>query len=66
MDEALNSALALWGWPALRAEQQNELASFSKRAEARIVAPWQRQPYLALRQNALRQLIAVCPDMQLQ
>jgi uncharacterized protein (DUF1800 family) len=66
VDEALNDALGAWGWPALRAEQQNELVAFSKRVESRIVAPWQRQPYLALRQNALRQLIAVSPDMQMQ
>ncbi len=66
VDEALNSALGAWAWPALRAEQQSELAGFSKRVEDRIVAPWQRQPYLAMRQNALRQLIAVSPDMQLQ
>ena len=66
IEEALNSALGAWGWPALRAEHQNELAGFAKRAEAQIVAPWERQPYLALRQNALRQLIAVSPDMQLQ
>ncbi len=66
VDEALNSALGAWSWPALRAEQQTELVGFAKRVEARIVAPWQRQPYLALRQNALRQLIAASPDMQLQ
>ena len=59
VDEALNSALELWRWPALRAEQQNELAGLANRVEGLIVADWQRQPYLALRQNALRQLIAV-------
>jgi len=66
VNEALNSALGAWGWPALRAEQQNELISFANRVASRIVADWQQGPYRALRQNALRQLIAVSPDMQLQ
>ena len=66
VDEALNSALGAWGWPALRAEQQNELVGLATRVERRVAAPWQQQPYLAMRQNALRQLIAVSPDMQLQ
>jgi uncharacterized protein (DUF1800 family) len=66
VDDALNSALGAWGWPALRAEQQHELAGLANRVEARIVADWQQTPYRALRQNALRQLIAVSPDMQLQ
>ena len=66
MDEALNSALALWGWPALRAEQQSELASFLEARRGDDRRQLAEAPYRALRQNALRQLIAVSPDMQLQ
>jgi hypothetical protein len=63
--EALNRALDAFGWPALRAEHQQELISLSNRVGGRITSEWQESPYLALRQNALRQLIAVSPDMQL-
>lgn len=63
--EALNRALATFGWPALRAEHQQELISLSNRVTGRITDDWQKSPYRALRQNALLQLIAVSPDMQL-
>ena len=63
--EALNNALSSWGWPALRAEHQNELLSLSRRVGARATEEWQQSPYRALRQNALRQLIAISPDLQL-
>lgn len=63
--DALNRALATFGWPALRAEHQQELVSLSDRVAGRITDDWQQGPYRALRQNALLQLIAVSPDMQL-
>jgi hypothetical protein len=66
VDAALNSALGHWGWPALRQEHQRELHGLATRVERLTVADWQESPYRALRQNALRQLIAVSPDMQLQ
>jgi Protein of unknown function (DUF1800) len=65
-DEALARALASWGSPALREEHRAELLDFAKRAEALILASWQRGPYRALRQNALLQLIGVSPDLILQ
>jgi len=63
--DALNRALATFGWPALTAEHQQELVSLSDRVAGRITDDWQQGPYRALRQNALLQLIAVSPDMQL-
>jgi len=63
--EALNRALATFGWPALRSEHQKELISMSNRVRGRITEEWQEAPYRALRQNALMQLIATSPDMQL-
>lgn len=66
VDVAINSALAAWGWPALRVEHQGELIDLANRVNALLVADWQRGPYLAMRQNALRQLIAISPDLQLQ
>jgi len=63
--DAINRALAAFGWPALRAEHQQELISLSDRVTGRITDDWQQGPYRAMRQNALLQLIAVSPDMQL-
>lgn len=63
--EALNRALQTFGWPAIRAEHHNELISMSNRVNGRITDEWQEAPYRALRQNALLQLIATSPDMQL-
>jgi hypothetical protein len=51
--------------PPLRKEQQNELVRFSNNAFPGSLANWQKIAYRALRQNALRQLIAVGPDMNL-
>ena len=64
-DPALDKALALYDYPPLRKEQQNELARFSRNAFPAVLSDWQNSPYRALRQNALRQLIAVGPDLQL-
>jgi uncharacterized protein (DUF1800 family) len=63
--EAVNRALASFGWPPLRSEHQEELISLSNRVAGRANQDWQKGPYRALRQNALLQLIAVSPDMQL-
>lgn len=62
---AMNRALAALGWPALRSEHQNELIAFSNRVPSHIRDEWQQRPYLAMRQNALLQLIASSPDFQL-
>jgi hypothetical protein len=64
-DPALDQALALYDYPPLRKEQQNELVRFSNNAFPVSVADWQRSPFRAMRQIALRQLIAVGPDLQL-
>jgi hypothetical protein len=64
---ALDSALGAWDYPPLRSEHHTELLSFANNAWAPLVslASWQNEPYRISRQNALRQLISVCPDMQL-
>ena len=62
---ALDRALAIWDYPPMRSEQQNELLSFSQNAFPTSLANWQRSPYRAMRQNALQQLIAVSPDLLL-
>lgn len=64
-DPALDTALAIWDYPPLRKEQQGELSRFSSSAFPGSLSNWQQIAYRALRQNALRQLIAVGPDLQL-
>jgi len=64
-EPAVDAALALYDFPPLRKEQQNELVRFSNNAFPVSLADWQRSPYRAMRQIALRQLIAVGPDLQL-
>jgi uncharacterized protein (DUF1800 family) len=63
---ALERALACWDYPPLRAEQQAELLNFSSNAWKPYVslANWQADSYRSLRQNGLRQLIAISPDLQ--
>jgi uncharacterized protein DUF1800 len=62
---ALANALAYWANPSLSAESEQCLAQFAQSClEGIAVAPWQQSPYRAIRQNALRMLIATSPDMQ--
>jgi hypothetical protein len=62
--EALTSALAYWGNPPLSPESQRCIAAFAQSCLPTEMAEWQQSPYRALRQNALRMLIATAPDMQ--
>jgi Protein of unknown function (DUF1800) len=65
-EPAFDSALATWDYPPLRAEHQSALLAFSRSVvPATDLADWQQSPYRALRQNALRQLIAISPDLLL-
>jgi hypothetical protein len=62
---ALARALAYWGEPPLSAESRECLAAFAESClDGRVTAEWEESPYRALRQNALRMLIATAPDMQ--
>ncbi len=63
--EALASALSYWGQPALSEETRAALAGFASSClQGVATAEWQQSPYRAIRQNALRMLIATSPDMQ--
>ena len=58
-------AIAYWGTPQLSGESEQCIAAFAQSSLAGLItAKWQRSPYRALRQNALRMLIATSPDMQ--
>ena len=62
---ALASAMAYWANPRLSSESAQSLAEFAKNClEGVLQAQWQNSPYRAIRQNALRMLIATSPDMQ--
>jgi hypothetical protein len=63
-EPAVDKALAVFDYPPLRKEQQNELVRFSNNAFPGT-PPWHQDAYRAMRQNALRQLIAIGPDMEL-
>ena len=63
--EALESALAYWGNPTLSEESLHCIEAFAHSClEGVATAKWQQSPYRAIRQNALRMLIATSPDMQ--
>ena len=62
---ALAGALAYWANPQLSEESGKSLAAFAASClEGVATAAWQQSPYRAMRQNALRMLIATSPDMQ--
>jgi hypothetical protein len=62
---ALASALAYWANPALSDESRACLEAFAQSClQGLVTAKWQKSPYRAMRQNALRMLIATSPEMQ--
>jgi hypothetical protein len=62
---ALASAFAYWGNPALSTETLAAIEGFAQSSlQGLVMAKWQKSPYRAMRQNALRMLIATSPDMQ--
>ncbi len=61
---ALSTAYAYWANPALSAESEQCIAAFAQSCVQEPLAQWQQSPYRAMRQNALRMLIATSPDMQ--
>ncbi len=61
---ALASAMAYWANPPLSAESQQQIAAFATSCLSGYTAKWEQSPYRAIRQNALRMLIATSPDMQ--
>jgi hypothetical protein len=62
---AVAHALAYWGEPPLSAESRECLAAFAESClDGQVTAEWEDSPFRALRQNALRMLIATAPDLQ--
>ncbi|HTQ67378.1 MAG TPA: DUF1800 domain-containing protein [Solirubrobacteraceae bacterium] len=64
-EAALASAMAYWSQPGISQESLNCIGEFAEDClEGVATAKWQQSPYRAIRQNALRMLIATSPDMQ--
>jgi uncharacterized protein (DUF1800 family) len=62
--EALAKALAHWGHPTLGAATVAELQHFAETALPAVLASWEQSWLRAMRQTALRHLIATCPEFQ--
>ena len=62
--QALDRALRYWSNPRLSGRTRTELLRFGKQVDAAATADWEKNAYKALRQNALRVLIASAPDGQ--
>jgi hypothetical protein len=60
----LAKALEFWNNPPLTDSTRRALLEFATRATASAKAGWERHAYPVLIENALRQLIAVSPDLQ--
>lgn len=63
-DEAVEKALRYWGDPRIDSATRAGLVGFGEAVENAITANWQRSQYRGLRQNALRLMVATCPEMQ--
>jgi hypothetical protein len=63
-EAALAGALAYWANPSLSSESEECIAAFASSCLQEPLASWEKSPYRAMRQNALRMLIATSPDMQ--
>jgi hypothetical protein len=61
---ALARARAALGNPSLTAETQGALLAFADSVLPAVMANWQKGPYRAMRQNALRMLILTSSDFQ--
>jgi hypothetical protein len=60
----VDRAVAFWGSPTITGRTRDALTAFARRALATAEAPWEKETYPVLIQNALRQLVAVSPDYQ--
>ena len=62
---ALARAMTYWADPPLSGESRQCIAAFAETClTGRVTAKWEEGPFRAIRQNALRMLIATSPDMQ--
>ena len=62
--EAVDKALRFWGDPVISQVTRTALEDFGEAVEDAITADWHQRAYRILRQNALRMLIPMSPEMQ--
>jgi hypothetical protein len=62
--EAVDKALQFWGDPVIDTATRDGLVEFGEAVEAAIEAPSQKKAYRGVRQNALRVMVAMSPEMQ--
>ena len=62
--EAVDKALEYWGDPVIDSATRDGLMEFGEAVEAVIENDWQKRTYRGLRQNALRVMVAMSPEMQ--
>jgi uncharacterized protein (DUF1800 family) len=60
----VDGAIAFWGSPTLRPATKKALLAFARRAMRDADSKWKQTSYRFLVANALRQLVAVSPDLQ--
>jgi hypothetical protein len=63
-ETALSKAMAYWANPLLSPESAQCIAEFARSCLKEPLEEWELSSYHAMRQNALRMLIATSPDMQ--
>jgi uncharacterized protein (DUF1800 family) len=61
---AVTAAMAFLGNPTVSEETQRVIAAFADSSVSLAASTWNRGPHRAMRQNALRMLIATSPDAQ--
>jgi uncharacterized protein (DUF1800 family) len=62
--DLVDRALAFWGNPSVTSSSRSALRAFAQTALADADSSWKRAEYPVLIVNALRLLVAVCPDYQ--
>jgi uncharacterized protein (DUF1800 family) len=63
-ERALEKAIQFWGEPSLNKATRKALLAFAAGCVRGRLEEWEQHTYRGLRQNALRHLIYVAPDMQ--
>jgi hypothetical protein len=63
-NQLLSRALAFWGNPTLGSRSRAALLGFAQVALADATQQWKQDQYPVLTLNALRMLVAICPDFQ--
>ena len=63
-ETAVGRALEFLNNPAITADTKDALLAFARTCLPATMAKWEQVPFRAMRQNALRQLIATSPDYQ--